>query len=107
MGLLSRLKTKEQNRHPSLEEFDISKQNLDNLMDEFRQLHLESMTCYAMNWTRVKSPQSLAHERDNFERQLEILKRMKSESDRILVEAKKLVKFNSLSRKDNKKIDSQ
>lgn len=88
-----------------IREFDITKEKLDKLVDRFREEHFKSVYLFKQNWTKEKSPSDLEKERKTFEKGLELLKDLKDQSDTLIKEASKLLKFeNILTAKDKEEL---
>jgi hypothetical protein len=91
MGLFSK---KEDTKH--IKEFDVALSNLNTLARKFRVLHFESLGHFGKNFEVQKTPEQLQKERVVFEAHLDVLQQLKLESDRLMSEAFKLVRDETL-----------
>ena len=88
-----------------IKEFDIAKENLEKTVDWFREQHFDSVILFNQNWSKNKSPADLEKERKAFEASLETLDKMKQQTDILVKEASKLLRFeNIMTSKDKEKI---
>lgn len=101
MGLFSK---KEDTRH--IKEFDDVLSNMNMLAKEFRLTHFESTEFFEQNFKKEKTASDLEKERTLFERHLEILDKLKFNSDMLVDEAFKIVRNESaLTEKDRQELD--
>jgi hypothetical protein len=96
MGIFSK---KEDTRY--IKEFDQTLVNIESLSRQFRDAHFESISLFENNFQKEKSASDLEKERLLFERHLEILQKLKFQTDLLIDEAFKLVRNETaLTEKD-------
>jgi hypothetical protein len=100
MGLFSK---KEDTRY--VNEFDAALTNINALAKQFRDIHFESLTFFDKNFKKEKDPKDLEKERVLFETHLDILQKLKFQSDLMLDEAFKIVRNETaLTEKDRQEL---
>ena len=100
MGLFSK---KEDTRY--IKEFDDALANLNDLAAKFRDSHFASLEMFDKNFKKEKSSSDFHKERELFEEHLEILQKMKFNSDVLIDEALKIVRNETaLTEKDRVEI---
>jgi hypothetical protein len=96
MGWLSK---KEDTRY--VKEFDSALSNINSLAKQFREAHFESIEHFQKSFQKEKSASDMERERLLFEKHLDILQKLKFNSDLLVDEAFKLVRNESaLTEKD-------
>jgi hypothetical protein len=96
MGLFSK---KEDTRY--IKEFDTALSNLNEFSKQFRESHFESVNLFDKSFKKEKTPADLEKERVLFEKHLDILQKLKFQSDLLVDEAFKIVRNETaLTEKD-------
>ena len=91
MGFFSK---KEDTRY--IKEFDSALANINSLSNDFRNAHFESVELFEKNFQKEKSASDFDRERMLFERHLEVLQKLKFQSDLLIDEAFKLVRNETM-----------
>ncbi|MFH1064805.1 MAG: hypothetical protein V1729_07000 [Candidatus Woesearchaeota archaeon] len=100
MGLFSK---KEDTRY--VKEFDNALHSIDSLAKEFRESHFASLTMFGANFRKDKDASDLEKERKLFERHMEVLQKLKFQTDLLVDEAFKIVRNESaLTEKDRQEL---
>jgi hypothetical protein len=100
MGIFSK---KEDTRY--VNEFDSALTNINALAKQFRDVHFESLNLFDKNFKKEKSETDLEKERILFENHLDILQKLKFQSDLLLDEAFKIVRNETaLTEKDRQEL---
>lgn len=87
MGIFSK---KEDTRY--VKEFDTALSDITELAKQFREIHFESIEHFESHFQREKTPRDLEKERILFDRHLDVLQKLKFNTDLMLDEAFKLVR---------------
>jgi adenylate kinase len=100
MGLFSR---KEDTRH--IKEFDDYLHDIHELAKQFREVHFGSVELFERNFKKEKTVSDMEKERALFEKHLDILQKLKFNSDLLIDEAFKIVRNESaLTEKDRQEL---
>jgi len=100
MGLFSK---KEDTRY--VKEFDSALSSITTLADDFRKSHFESLKMFSANFKKEKNASDLEKERKLFERHMDVLQKLKFQTDLLVDEAFKLVRNESaLTDKDRQEL---
>lgn len=91
MGFFSK---KEDTRY--VKEFDAALSNVDSLARQFRDIHFQSIAHFDKSFQKEKTPADLENERLLFEKHLEVLQKLKFNSDLMIDEAFKLVRNETM-----------
>lgn len=100
MGLFSR---KEDTRY--IKDFDDHLHNIYELARQFREVHFDSVELFEKNFKKEKTVSDMEKERATFEKHLDILQKLKFNSDMLIDEAFKIVRNESaLTEKDRQEL---
>jgi hypothetical protein len=84
-----------------IQEFDDALSNINELAQQFRDAHFDSLAFFERNFEKEKSGSDLEKERDLFEKHLEVLQKLKLNTDILIDESFKLVRNEvALTEKD-------
>ncbi len=100
MSLFSK---KEDTRY--IKEFDSALDSINTIAKEFRESHFETLKMFGNNFKKEKGRSDLEKERKLFERHMEVLQKLKFQTDFLVDEAFKLVRNESaLTDKDREEL---
>jgi len=91
MGFFSK---KEDTRY--VKEFDTALSNVDSLARQFRDIHFQSIAHFDKSFQKEKTGADLENERLLFEKHLDVLQKLKFNSDLMIDEAFKLVRNETM-----------
>jgi hypothetical protein len=91
MGFFSK---KEDTRY--VKEFDAALSNVDSLARQFRDIHFQSIEHFDKSFQKENTPADLENERLLFEKHLDVLQKLKFNSDLMIDEAFKLVRNETM-----------
>ena len=84
-----------------IKEFDAALSNIDTLAKQFREFHFEALDLFEKSFKKEKTAKDLESERALFEKHLEVLQKLKFQSDLLVDEAFKIVRNETaLTEKD-------
>ncbi|MBU2561838.1 MAG: hypothetical protein KKD17_06070 [Nanoarchaeota archaeon] len=84
-----------------IKEFDDALLQIDALAKQFRDSHFDSLALFEKNFQKEKSPSDLQKERELFESHLDVLQKLKFQTDLLIDEAFKIVRNETaLTEKD-------
>ena len=88
-----------------IEEFNSALSEINNLAENFRDSHLESVKLFEANFQKAKGPEDFEKERRLFEKHLDTLQQLKLQTDLLIDEAFKIVRNETaLTERDRKEL---